>query len=447
MAVRWRSPPFGLFSISPIVSRLQFIAVRVGSGKNTSDELRTASMARSARAPIDTRSRRLRLPGKKEPYWFTIERGLSVGYYRPASGGAGTWWVRVLIAAKPSRYRQAALAHADDFADADGETVLNWKQVQAAVRVWASKQTGTGLLTVTAAVDRYLVDLEARKGEVAAKLTRGRLGKHVLPALGDTLVSELTADQVRRWLNGMVRSNGNNEDRRRSMDSANRVLAVFKAAMNLAFNDELVADDRAWRRVQAFKGVGEARKVILSDKDIQDLANVCPAGLRELVAAGAMTGCRLSELTGARVRDLDNAAGTLRVAGKTGVRQVHLAARASDLLKTLARGKCVTDHLFVTAHGLPWGESLHKRPFAAAVKKAGLDPEATFYSLRHASITRMLKAGVPTQAVAEHHGTSARMIETNYAKFIRSDRARYAELGEPIIEFEIIGYSRLRVVT
>ena len=63
-----------------------------------------------------------------------------------------------------------------------------------------------------------------------------------------------------------------------------------------------------------------------------------------------------------------------------------------------------------------------------------LDPEATFYSLRHASITRMLKAGVPTQAVAEHHGTSARMIETNYAKFVPSDCARFAVLGDAAIE-------------
>jgi hypothetical protein len=57
------------------------------------------------------------------------------------------------------------------------------------------------------------------------------------------------------------------------------VLAVFKAALNLAFNDGLVADDRAWRRVQAFKDVGEARKVLLSDSDIQKLVDVCPPGL------------------------------------------------------------------------------------------------------------------------------------------------------------------------
>ena len=94
-------------------------------------------MARSARAPIETRTRRLKLPAQKEPYWFTIERGLSVGYYRPASGGAGTWWGRLLMSTKPSRYRQAALAHADDHAEADGNDTLNWKQAQARARAWA----------------------------------------------------------------------------------------------------------------------------------------------------------------------------------------------------------------------------------------------------------------------------------------------------------------------
>lgn len=218
---------------------------------------------------------------------------------------------------------------------------------------------------------------------------------------------------------------------------ANRVLAVFKAALNLDFNDGLVADDRAWRRVQAFKGVGEARKVILSDSDIQMLLDACGEGLRELVAADALTGCRLGELTGAQVRDLDLAAATLKVSGKTGSREVHLAPDALLLLKRLSAGKRPQDHLFLTMDGQPWGESVHKRPFAAAVARAGLDPDTTFYALRHASITRMLKAGVPTQAVAEHHGTSARMIELNYAKFIPADLARYAALAAPALRMDL----------
>jgi integrase len=403
-------------------------------------------MARSARVPIETRTRRLKLPPQKEPYWFTIERGLSVGYYRPASGGAGTWWARVLVTPKPTRYRQAALTHADDHAEADGEKILNWKQAQAVARAWAGKQTDAGPLTVAKAIKRYIADLKARKGDTPAKLTEGRLCKHTIPSLSNIPVSELTADRIRSWLNGMVREGGDEEDRRRSKDSANRVLAVFKAALNLAFKDALVADDRAWRRVQAFKGVGEARKVVLSDREIQQLINVCPRGLRELVAAGAMTGCRLGELTSARVRDLDIVVAALKVTGKTGAREVHLAPDALLLFKKLAHSKRPQGRLFLTADGRPWGESLHKRPFAVAVRQAGLDCEATFYSLRHASITRMLKAGVPTQAVAEHHGTSARMIETNYAKFVRSDRARYAALAASALEVEIDDHQTLRGV-
>jgi integrase len=144
-------------------------------------------------------------------------------------------------------------------------------------------------------------------------------------------------------------------------------------------------------------------------------------------------------LTGARVRDLDRAAATLKVAGKTGGREVHLAPPTLRLLDGLAAGKRPQDRLFLTSTSGPWAEGLHKRPFAAAVDRARLDPGATFYSLRHASITRMLKAGVPTQAVAAHHGTSARMVEANYAKFVPADRARYAALGALTVEVEPTG--------
>ena len=56
----------------------------------------------------------------------------------------------------------------------------------------------------------------------------------------------------------------------------------------------------------------------------------------------------------------------------------------------------------------------------------------------------MLKPGVPTQAVAEYHGTSARMIEANYAKFVPSDRARYAALSDAPIEVKTGERSMLR---
>ena len=108
-----------------------------------------------------------------------------------------------------------------------------------------------------------------RKGERAARETKGRLAEHLLPVLGEQPLAELTTAEVTAWRNGMVKSRTDEDAIRKSRDSANRVLAMAKAAFNLAFNTGLVADDRAWRGVKAFKGVGKARKVILSEAELQ----------------------------------------------------------------------------------------------------------------------------------------------------------------------------------
>ena len=388
-------------------------------------------MAPSVRAPVETRSRRLRLEARKRPYWATIEKGLAVGYHRPVGGGAGTWWARTVIPGKSGYpYKEAALVRADDHTEANGETVLDWKQAQVAAREWAARQTGAGPLTVAKTCDRYLEHLRTRKGDRAAKDAEGRIRKHILAGLGRMLVAELTADDVRAWHASMVHG-AHAEAQRRSRDSANRVLTILKAALNSAFQDGLAADDRAWRRVRAFHGVSEARKVILADNELQRLVDACPPALRQLVAAGALTGARLGELTGARVCNLDTEAATFWVRGKTGSREVHLNADTLVLFRQLASGKRADEPLFVTEDGGRWTPALHTRRVAAAVQHAGLDPATTFYALRHTYISRALRQGVPAKAVADHCGTSLRMIEANYAKFFPEDRARYAAIAAP----------------
>ncbi|MCE3250368.1 MAG: hypothetical protein K0R41_4193, partial [Geminicoccaceae bacterium] len=330
---------------------------------------------------IDTRSERARRAPRHTPYWHTIERGLAVGYYR-ARKGAGTWWARAKVG---TTYRTEQLGPADDGVKADGETALDWAQAQAAARAWASKQTSAGPITVKTVCDDYVADLRARKGERAAREAEGRLKKHLLPLLGARMLAGLTAADMTAWRNGMVRT-GNEDTIRRSRDSANRMLATVKAAFNLAFNTGRVVDDRAWRRVQAFKGAGESRKI-----------------------GKAM----------------------LRISGKTGGREIHLPPAPLALLRKLASGKRPDGYLLTTSEGGPWTKSLHTRRFAAAVARAGLDPDTTFYALRHTWISRALVAGVPTKAVADHTGTSIAMIQRYYAKFIPGDQARYAALAAP----------------
>ena len=108
--------------------------------------------------------------------------------------------------------------------------------------------------------------------------------------------------------------------------------------------------------------------------------------------------------------------------GKTGPRDVYLSDKALSHFKKLARGKLPTAYLHTKEDGMPWGSSHQHRPMREAVKTAKLPRGAMFYTLRHTHISRALLAGVNAQVVAENCGTSVRMIEKHYGKFLKSDR-------------------------
>ena len=386
-------------------------------------------MARTVRnAKLDTRSARAKLSPRREPYWCKMAPGRHLGYRR--LGAQGGTWIAKLRVPGVDRWTQSLDAAADDVLDANGDTILTFAQAQEKARAWFLKQERQAVAggaahepqepyTVEKACQEYVADLRARKGEDAAKDAAGRLKKHLLPEFGAKLLAELTTADLNGWRNGMVKEEGDEEEIRRSRDTANRVRSSAFAAFNLAFNTGRVNDDRAWRRVKPFKNVGEARKIILTDDQQQNLVDACEPDLREFALLVARTGARPGrELTEAKVRDLDVQHATLTVRGKTGEREIHLDPDALRHLRRLASGKRPGDYLLTTVEGGPWTKSLHQRPVAAAVEKAGLDPDTTLYAIRHTYISRSLKRGVPVKAVADQWGPSIAMIQRYYAKFI-----------------------------
>jgi len=50
-----------------------------------------------------------------------------------------------------------------------------------------------------------------------------------------------------------------------------------------------------------------------------------------------------------------------------------------------------------------------------------------------------LRVRVPAEAVADHSGTSLRMIEANRAQFVPEDRARYAAVAAPPLRLQPAG--------
>ena len=358
---------------------------------------------------IDTSAKRLRLKLRREPYWHQISKGKFLGYRRTSSGGS--WVAR--MRGEDSKQRYHALRDDIEFEDA-----------LKAANEWMESIGGVEnhRYTLRNAVDDYVKHLEINNSKQSSHDVKLRLNKHINSHLFSTELSVLTTAQLKRLHNGMVKTDGDDEEERKSKDSANRVLAQLKAALNLAYRDGRVASDTEWNRVSAFKNVTSSRKLFLTDKQVKTLLKSTKGGFHQLVKVGVLTGARYGELVKVKVKDVDLKDGTIELTGKTGHRICYLSDDAVKFLKGVCKDRLPEAHLLVKDDGNSWGKSHHLRAMRDAVKKAKLPRECVFYSLRHYHISKALLSGMPMQVVAENTGTSVRMIEKHYGKFTRTDR-------------------------
>src|SRR3546814_18150296 len=91
-----------------------------------------------ARTVIDKRlakrEQRLRLAPQKEPYWMMLNEGEHLGYYRGAR--VAKWVARFRLPQKGASYQRITLGEVDDYDDADGQIILDFKQAQDSARQW-----------------------------------------------------------------------------------------------------------------------------------------------------------------------------------------------------------------------------------------------------------------------------------------------------------------------
>lgn len=377
---------------------------------------------------IETITKRRKLKPRKTPYWDKIAVGKFIGFYKGDDNG--TWHARTLINGK--RYFHPIGGDIDSDYEEKLKDAQSWFEEMKKVEKPESAKH-----TIKTVVEDYIAYLEVEKpNKDTAYRTRLQLEKHLTPTLGSILLKDLTTARFRKWRDSMVKGPKhkdviNEPDElvqaeiiRRSKDSANRVLSMAKAAFNLAFKEGAVPSDVAWKRVSSFKDVGANRELFLTPKQVKDLLNKTEGGLHNLIQAGIYTGARAGELTALLVRDFDPKEGTLHIDGKTGKRITYLSKTAITFFKEQSEGKKNNEYIFTEDNGEPWKVDNYQRPFKAAVKAAKLPIETVFYSLRHYHVSKALKANIPPQIVAENCGTSIRMLEKHYAKFMATDRRR-----------------------
>jgi integrase len=409
-------------------------------------------------ARLESQSARDRLKRGRQPHWQALIEGrVHLGWQRwkgKKGEMGGRWLLRRYIPAT-GKYRVQALGRADDATRPDGADILSFEQAKAKAHAMVVSPNGNGngaivRLTVRQAMHRY-IDYKHQKGQPVGDLI-SRSNVHIIPTLGDLVVSELTAEQLRRWLSNMAHSPAQrrakggkpqyrsepttDEEIRQRRASANRVLTMLKAALNHAYDEGHVASRDAWgRRLAPFGKVEVARLRYLTVAEAERLMNACAPDFRALVRAGLETGCRYGELVRwLDVCDFNPDASTLAIRqSKTGKpRHVVLTAEGAAFFRAHTTGRAGHERMFTHADGSAWGPSEQARPMAEACERAKIKPAISFHILRHTWASHSVMNGVPLMVVAKNLGHSdTRMVEKHYGHLAPSFIADAIRAGAP----------------
>jgi len=390
-------------------------------------------MARTLRDDrLDNRTARLSRDRQKW-YQSTLEPGLALRYRRTAQG-MGIWYARVAGTASDAR-----IGLADDYSDADGSRVFDWKQAQARARQIANRGPASDY-TVRRACEDYLAWFRDNRKSVDA--TQTTIAAHILPAFGGSTVASLTAEDIKAWRDKLARAHARKRTRRGKAQAhraqagdlsevqrdeakrarratANRILAVLKAILNKAFEDKQARDDSEWRRVKPFPKVDVPRIRFLTEAEAVRLVNACTAEFRPLLRAALLTGARYGELARMTVGNFNPTTAQIYVApSKSGKpRYIPLNRAGVDLFKTLTAGRSSDAPMFARSDGEPWGKNHQQRPLLEACKRAKIAPPLRFHEARHSYASVLAQAGADLLTISKLLGhADTRITSRHYAR-------------------------------
>jgi site-specific recombinase XerD len=225
------------------------------------------------------------------------------------------------------------------------------------------------------------------------------------------------------------------------MATANRLLNILKAVLNLAHHHQYVADNEAWRATKRHKGADSVRVRYLAVDEAKRLLNACQPDLRAMVQGALLTGCRYSELARMRVHDFNPEAGAIHIReSKSGhARHVALNDEGRALFTSLCVGKTGKEMVFLRSDGGTWKSAQQTQPLADACKQASITPPIGFHVLRHSYASGLVMRGVPLAVVGEQlgHAKGSPVTARHYAHLSASYIADTVRAALPSFGLEI----------
>jgi integrase len=417
---------------------------------------------------LQSRAARSRLKPREKPYWRLLEDGRHLGYFKGVT--TCRWVARMLVSSETAAYLTYRIGQCDDVEDPDGERVLNWAQAKARAEMWfelqkvapidqpvqipsaAKPKRGSKVPTVGQSIDAYVALRDARYSARVGRVLKSdahRLKRHVLQRtrLGDVALDELTEAQLQMWREGLTGLKPTARERLASDLKAalNGAFSRNKAVLPMGFpiivKDGLKANDDAWTDEPLHRARDNQ---ILTDDRVAEIIAIATEldpdlDYARMIVALAATGARFSQLMRMLVQDVQIELSRLMIPPSRKGRgrksfapiRVQVGADVLALLRPIVEGRAPDTPLFerwrwVQKTPMLWerdrrgawtSASELTRFWKSVMERSGLTGIVP-YALRHSSIVRGIRVGLPIRLVAALHDTSIAMIERHYARWI-----------------------------
>lgn len=373
-------------------------------------------------ADLSRKRDRDRLRARREPYWQRLAPGAYLGFRR----GPDTWLARFRGRDEKQQYQSI------------GEG-LEFDEAKKRAEQWLSQLGGSPVRTVkrgtvASALETYIEDLrrhgriqaaDKAEGQFRTALEFDRTAALYTDPLASLRLEDSTQDDFLDW-----------RDRLRSERlprTVNRYVRALTAGLNRAHRLGHVGNPAAWR-MDALPDNDEAdTAVFLSPAQRKGLIEAASPEAAAFLRGLEFSGARPKELAQAIVGDFDGQC--IKLSHQKGrppklrSRYVVLDEGGVTFFSHQSKGKLAAARLFTTSDGKPWRRDLWAQEVRSAIAShnktargsSRIPTRASAYSFRHARISELLQVyAVDPLTVAAQTGTSLRMIERAYFKFIRS---------------------------
>ncbi len=358
------------------------------------------------------------------------------------------------------QYEEVRIGVADDLAAMPGvDDVLTFDQAQDRARAWAADLIAAEKARIAAEASpsvREIVEAYIGRRRAVSRNSgfdaEWRLAHHVLAApIADVRIAAMTEYDIASWRAGLRRGGRKAKDQPLAPATLARLLNDFRAALRDGVRKLPEIGDVLRAGLRAPEDPHCARdKQILTDADVRRVIEAAyeqDEDFGALVLVLASTGCRFSQAARLNVVHLQISNARLMVPasakGRSRKAKPDLAVPIPEdvvaRLRPLVAGRRGHETLLMRWHHrqvegdrvagrLPEWQRTERRPWLtssemtrqwqAAITAAGLPADYVPYALRHSSIVRGLRAGLPVRLVAAVHDTSVAMIEKHYSAYV-----------------------------